>query len=1141
MLSFSLKYTLPLFIFNILVLTNIQSQDTVWVQTFDYGSNSRDSMIQFPGGDHNQYEKILLFYSMRCKDGLISTSGDRNKGCGEWDYSCNTNIIDSSGVDSLKALHPNYLIPGITDNYFYYTTSPTYAYRSYLQKNVIVNSQSGIAYNEAGPFDDDRSIPWKGNKALKSYYMYNAAELNGLLTANKVTGIQFNTSGNGKISFLKIRLAITKTDELNTSLIRELDFKEVVNSKITFTSSQKNDVIFHTPFTIPHDGSDNIVIEISYTSDIGEINNLALVASQSSKKNNLSIPSTDQYIEFNGLGYADIPVTGMQQINQQISITFWAKGNAGVLPSNNSVLYAEDNAENRQLNVHLPWSNARIYWDCGSDGTGTDRIDKAAVAAEYEGTWNHWTFTKNTASGSMKIFLNGVLWHSGNGKTKPIKIDHFVLGSDIKNTIPYYGSIDDFAVWNKELSVDEIASLMYQSASDIPELNSNVLAYYDMNEQEGLTIKDKSTLQLTATFSENPYRKNFRGAEVFKEYEQNGIRPDISFITGNFNLSVNDVAVRDSVINAPTKVLPYTVTNGALIAGVPIYYWASGIFPVYDENENVIEEVEVPEEGVLFIEDLTYFTKSPSKNELLSFVTPYGIGLDLGEGGKTWVFDVTDFGSILKNKKRLLMDKGGEWQEDIDIRFAFIKGKPSRNLLSIQPIWPATAYGYTSILNNNHLEPRTHVAGPDVKSMKIRTVATGHGQEGEFISRTHSLNINSGPVEFLWPLWKECADNPVYPQGGTWVYDRAGWCPGAPSDVREYEIMPLVSVGVPFTIDYGINTASGDSRYIVSSHLVKYGEANFINDAAIEEILAPSTNVKNSRINPTCQQPVIILKNNGKNALTSAIIKYGIEGTELSTFLWSGNLSFLQTQKINLPSLAPENWYAGQQFTAYIEKINNSTDEYSKNDRLTQNYVLAPHVMGDLVIVMKTNSMANETKWTLKDQAGNVIRTSKSNLQGFTLYQDTIKGLSGCYQLQFTDAADNGISWWANGDGDGFIRAKGLNSSWHFFQPDFGKELTFNFTTGLINSTEEPLSGRQIKIYPNPSSGLTNLELTGYSGQVKVIVRNQVGQVIGHEYIEDLKSLNYHTIIDLTDQKAGLYHITVQNNSSVSTYKLIKL
>ncbi|MBL0102065.1 MAG: hypothetical protein IPP49_20185 [Saprospiraceae bacterium] len=89
-----------------------------------------------------------MFYSMRCKDGLISSSGDRNKGCGEWDYSCNTNIIDSSGVDSLKALHPNYLI-GITDNCFITPAfSNIYLYRSYLQKNVIVNSQSGIAYND---------------------------------------------------------------------------------------------------------------------------------------------------------------------------------------------------------------------------------------------------------------------------------------------------------------------------------------------------------------------------------------------------------------------------------------------------------------------------------------------------------------------------------------------------------------------------------------------------------------------------------------------------------------------------------------------------------------------------------------------------------------------------------------------------------------------------------------------------------------------------------------------------------------------------------------------------------------------------------------------------------------------------------
>ena len=86
-------------------------------------------------------------------------------------------------------------------------------------------------------------------------------------------------------------------------------------------------------------------------------------------------------------------------------VSFWSKGNEAVLPNNNSVFYAEDTANNRQLNVHLPWSNSRVFWDCGNDGTGYDRIDKATISVEYEGIWNHWAFTKNTTTGSMKIYL----------------------------------------------------------------------------------------------------------------------------------------------------------------------------------------------------------------------------------------------------------------------------------------------------------------------------------------------------------------------------------------------------------------------------------------------------------------------------------------------------------------------------------------------------------------------------------------------------------------------------------------------------------------------------------------------------------------------------------------------------------------
>ena len=96
-----------------------------------------------------------------------------------------------------------------------------------------------------------------------------------------------------------------------------------------------------------------------------------------------------------------------------------------------------------------------------------------------------------------------------------------------------------------------------------------------------------------------------------------------------------------------------------------------------------------------------------------------------------------------------------------------------------------------------------------------------------FIPRYHLFNINGGADEFSWQVLKGCAENPVYPQGGTWVYDRAGWCPGMATDIQENDITPYVTPGTNAIVDYNITTASGDSRYWVSNQLVTYGAANF--------------------------------------------------------------------------------------------------------------------------------------------------------------------------------------------------------------------------------------------------------------------------------------------------------------------------
>ena len=59
-------------------------------------------------------------------------------------------------------------------------------------------------------------------------------------------------------------------------------------------------------------------------------------------------------------------------------------------------------------------------------------LDPARTAAtnEYKGGWNHWTFVKDRAAGTMAMYLNGELWASGTGKTLAYTpVTSFSLGS----------------------------------------------------------------------------------------------------------------------------------------------------------------------------------------------------------------------------------------------------------------------------------------------------------------------------------------------------------------------------------------------------------------------------------------------------------------------------------------------------------------------------------------------------------------------------------------------------------------------------------------------------------------------------------------------------------------------------------------
>jgi hypothetical protein len=115
---------------------------------------------------------------------------------------------------------------------------------------------------------------------------------------------------------------------------------------------------------------------------------------------------------------------------------------------------------NRQLNVHLPWSNNSVYFDCGAT-TNYNRIYKSASGVTMT-DWHMWTFTKNASTGSMKIYLDGSEWHSGTGKTRTITTP--VAGSIgrrvVGGTSDYQadGRVGEIQLYNSELSAATILS-----------------------------------------------------------------------------------------------------------------------------------------------------------------------------------------------------------------------------------------------------------------------------------------------------------------------------------------------------------------------------------------------------------------------------------------------------------------------------------------------------------------------------------------------------------------------------------------------------------------------------------------------------------------------------------------------------------
>jgi hypothetical protein len=182
-------------------------------------------------------------------------------------------------------------------------------------------------------------------------------------------------------------------------------------------------------------------------------------------------------LNFKGLGNVEIPIEVFASIDKEITIALWQYGSESQ-PVQDSIFQTSRPGYATNLNIHLPDNTAEVIWDCPSD----DRTKYVTGSPnEYKGRWNHWVFTKNVRTGYAKIYLNGSLVRSAVGKKEPIipqpGITQASIGSycsgDGKSYGFYEGLVDDFRIYDRELTEVEIAKLAAAGSAWNPSPSDN--------------------------------------------------------------------------------------------------------------------------------------------------------------------------------------------------------------------------------------------------------------------------------------------------------------------------------------------------------------------------------------------------------------------------------------------------------------------------------------------------------------------------------------------------------------------------------------------------------------------------------------------------------------------------------------------
>jgi alpha-L-fucosidase len=499
--------------------------------------------------------------------------------------------------------------------------------------------------------------------------------------------------------------------------------------------------------------------------------------------------------------------------------------------------------------------------------------------------------------------------------------------------------------------------------------------------------------------------------------------------------------------------------------------------------------------------------------EIGRMLTPYG-----GAFAKDWHFewevDVTDFSLMLRDSVEICYNHSGyEPANDrgwaITLDFEIIRGTPACEPLSITEVWDGNfPYGDSLKPFNENIPSFSFTADEGAGFARLRIVQTGHGMDepdgcGEFCKKIREIRLDGALIDSR-AIWKKCGDNPLYPQAGTWIFDRAGWCPGYLMQPDAYDIGLNAAASRTLSLKMqNYVSPKPSAAEVISAYLIQYKKPKAEYDVSMADVVVPSSKTAYSRLNPSASGIQVRVANSGSREVNSLDFLYGTKGFKEKSYSWTGNIKPGTTADIRLPGTVDAR-SGGNTFTVWVLRPGGKEDEYPADNTLLSEFQNAPILDTCLVFYLLTNNQPSHNSWKLFSSDGKVVMERKSgSLKEKTEYRDTLKLAPGAYQLEFSDTAGDGLEFWYNTEGGRGV-ARLLNGKGQLvkaFESDCGSGWRYSFISG---SKPDSISSEALSVglYPTRTKDYTTLDYFANRKQdVTVRLVSDPGAVTVEEHI----------------------------------------